>query len=180
MRILHPESQEEKAQAIREAAAEPALFQMLADKFPGKMPAEEVLRNFLIRDGFAPAAVPAVILAYRDTNEFVERESGAYDSPGPTPVEAPMQPTSLTPAAKTGLANIVQALGNNSIIDGKQRLIASYPFESGGALEIRVVGDIGTEEALDMAETLIELKRKEIARNAKKAPLPKDQEDDLI
>src|SRR5665213_535998 len=45
MRILHPQSAEEKASALREAAGEPVLFRELAEKFPGRMPSEEILRN---------------------------------------------------------------------------------------------------------------------------------------
>src|SRR5665213_3524203 len=89
MRIMHPQSQAEKAEAIREAATCPDLFQELAEKFPGRMPAEDVVRSYLIRRGFAEAALSPVVLAYRETNEFVEREGSAYDSPQATPSEAP-------------------------------------------------------------------------------------------
>src|SRR5438445_9958319 len=38
LRILHPHSLTEKAQAIREAAREPQLFGELAERFPGRLP----------------------------------------------------------------------------------------------------------------------------------------------
>jgi hypothetical protein len=175
MRILHPESLEEKATALREAANEPVLFRELAEKFPGRMPSEEMLRNYLIRDGFAPNAVPSVILAYRETSEFVEREAGAYDPASSPPTEAPMQPSAQAAFHRGTPGVFAQAPVSTALIDGKQRLLASYPFEGGGLLEIRITGEIGTEDALEMVETLVELKRKEIERNARKAPKPDPQ-----
>jgi hypothetical protein len=176
MRIMHPQSHEEKSEALREAAASPELFREIAEKFPGRMPAEEVLKNYLIRDGFAPNAVPSVILAYRETNEFVEREAGAYDSGNSPPSEPVMQPNPQPAQHRSVPGVFAQPAVSPIIIDGNQRLLASYPFEGGGSLEIRVVGDISTEDALDMVETLVELKRKEITRNAAKAPKVSDPE----
>jgi hypothetical protein len=80
LRILHPESDEEKAAAVREAAAEPALFAELNERFPGNLPNDELLRNYLIRRGFAPNAVTSAIASYRETSEMVERESWPHDS----------------------------------------------------------------------------------------------------
>ncbi|MBX3508495.1 MAG: hypothetical protein KF714_06890 [Parvibaculum sp.] len=173
MCILHPQSPEEKAEAIRQAAREPELFRDLAERFPGRMPAEDVLRNYLIRNGFAPAAVSSVILAYRETCEFAEREAGAYDS-GPVPVstEAPAmhstpQSHSTAPAPNTG-----KPVYNQS----DERNVARYDFEGGGFVRISVGGPIETEQALSMAETLIGLKRAEIeARNERaRNTLPSD------
>jgi hypothetical protein len=81
LRILHPHSPEEKAEAIQEAASEPQLFNDLADRFPGGLNNEALVRNYLIRAGFAPSAVPAVITAYRETSEMVDREQRTHDSP---------------------------------------------------------------------------------------------------
>src|SRR5262249_6738441 len=81
LRILHPESPEERGEAILEAAREPSLFGELAERFPGRMPSDDLLRNYLIRHGFAPAAVTAVIVAYRETSEIAARESALHDSP---------------------------------------------------------------------------------------------------
>src|SRR5262249_12421477 len=80
LQIFHPHSPEERAAAIRAAAAEPQLFAELAQRFPGQLPNAELLRNYLVRNGFSPAAAEHVISAYRETSEFVKREAGAYDS----------------------------------------------------------------------------------------------------
>jgi hypothetical protein len=157
MCILHPQSAEERRQAIREAGAEPPLFIDLAERFPGQMPNEELLRNYLVRKGFAPSAVPHVILAYRDTSDFVEREAAEYDSQ----VEATKGPAmqSTTP---TGTAHVQS--GETSIMQGDSRQIGRYDFEGGGYVQILAGGVVDTETALDMLETLVGLKRKEIER----------------
>jgi len=81
LRILHPHSAEERAAAVHEAANEPPLFAELNERFAGRMPSDDLLRNYLIRNGFALEAVTSVITAYRETSEMVEREGRAHDSP---------------------------------------------------------------------------------------------------
>jgi hypothetical protein len=80
LRILHPHPPEERGAAIREAAQEPPLFAELNERFPGRMPSDDLLRNYLIRNGFAPSAVTSVITAYRETSEMAEREGREHDS----------------------------------------------------------------------------------------------------
>lgn len=92
LRILHPHSPEEKAEAVREAAREPQLFNELAERFPGGLHNEGLVRNYLIRAGFAPSAVPAVIAAYRETSELVEREAADHDSLHEQPQENAAMP----------------------------------------------------------------------------------------
>lgn len=165
MRILHPQSPEERATAIREAGSEPELFRELAERFPGRLPNEELLRNYLVRRGFAPPAASHVILAYRETSELVDRETGAYGTPATTnTAEAPMQPSvSLPPSMFSGKYQQIQ---------DDSREVGRYNFEGGAFVSIRVGGGLSTEEALDMIETLIELKRKEIKRGKQKATNP--------
>jgi hypothetical protein len=80
MKIIAPHNPSEKLRALQEAANEPALFAELIEHFNGEVPTDDVLRPYLIRKGFAQAAVPGVIAAYRDTMELVTREGGAYSS----------------------------------------------------------------------------------------------------
>jgi hypothetical protein len=81
LQILHPHSLEERSAAIQAAAGEPPLFAELNDRFPGRIPSDDLLRNYLLRNGFAPSAVTAVITSYRETSEMVEREGRTHDSP---------------------------------------------------------------------------------------------------
>ena len=45
-----------------------------------------------------------------------------------------------------------------------ERPIGRYDYEDGSYVRIMARGDLDTEEALDMVETLIAMKRKELAR----------------
>jgi hypothetical protein len=88
MAILHPHTPAEKAKAIADAAHEPSLFaEMLAD-FPGSIPSDDNLRSYLVRRGFSPSALSAVINAFRETMSLVGEGGGAYDSPTVAPIDA--------------------------------------------------------------------------------------------
>lgn len=96
MRILHPHSPEERAQAVNEAAYEPPLFAELRERFPGQMPSDDLLRNYLVRKGFAPGALTAVMSAYRETSEIAAREERLHDSLREQPQEPDMPQQALT------------------------------------------------------------------------------------
>lgn len=164
MRIMHPESEEERATAIREAASEPQLFTELDERFPGTVPNEELLRNYLLRRNFAPNAVSHVVLSYRETKELVEDQKGSYDSPvSTTKGPADMQPqTSSEHSRETAGAGRI-----SHVLQSQERSIAQYDFEDGGHIRILIGENTSIEEALDMAETMIELKRREIERRRK-------------
>lgn len=175
MRILHPETKDERALAIKEAASDPALFVELDDRFPGAVPNEDLLRNYLLRRNFASGAVSQVILSYRETKEFVKAESGDCDSPIST-TEGPvsMHPQIGTTQEKSSaLTQITQQKQSDD------RLIVHYLFEGGGSIRIFVEGNISTEEAMDMAEIQIGLKRKEIERRKKASSVVEVLEKDI-
>ena len=91
-RILFADNDSEKVEALREAAVEPTLFRELSEKFPGTAPSDDVLRNYLLRKGFGPGAVSAVIRCYRETLDFARLSAGAYDSgASQTQERAPME-----------------------------------------------------------------------------------------
>ena len=164
LRILHPHSPAERAEAIREAAQEPALFAEIGERFPGKHPNDDLLRNYLVRNKFAPAALTAVISAYRETSDMVLREGVAHDAGVGQHPEDPPDVTSLHPATSTPTPAppTIQA-------SASERPIGRYDFEGGAYVRIAASIDLDTEEALDMVETLIQLKRKEIERANKRA-----------
>lgn len=173
--IMHPHSSDERRQAVQASAREPELFAELADRFPGPMPNEDLLKNYLVRKGFAPGALASVITAYRETLEMVEREASGYDSApvaGPTPETPRMPPTQyLSPPLVHSSQNIVLPQE-----DGRQ--IGRYDFEDGGFVRIIASPDLDTEEALAMVETIIDLKRKELAARKKRtSEVPKDADE---
>ena len=49
---LHPRSKEEWNQAIKQIATIPNVFAAIQEEFPGSLPADTLIRNFLIRKGF--------------------------------------------------------------------------------------------------------------------------------
>jgi hypothetical protein len=155
--ILHPHNPQEKADAIRAAAGEPALFAELAERFPGAMPNEDLLRNYLLRQGFAPAAVVHVIAAYRDTSDMVAADGRGYDS---AQSPSPQEPPTMQIVGHATHQSVQKLLANQD--DGRQ--IGRYDFEEGGFVKIVASPEIDTEEALSMVETIVQLKRKEIER----------------
>lgn len=167
MRIIAPHSPEEKAAAIREAAHEPQLFNEIADKFPDRMPSEDVLRNYLVRKGFAPGALSSVISAYKETSEMVERDGGAYNMAHVHHEEdQKMMPSSAPSIPGRDMALPSAPL---SQINELERQVGRYDFEGGQYVRILATNDVDTEEALEMIETMVALKRKELARKKRAA-----------
>lgn len=173
LRILHPHSPEEKLAAIHEAAEAPQLFAELAERFPGRLPNEDLLRNYLVRKGFAPSAISAVILAYRDTVEFAGRDVAGYDSRAePAPEPSRMQTHSVSTQSpvlgRPGLGQPAQPLGPQ----GSERVIGRNDLEGGGFIAILAFGEIETEEALEEAEDIIKRKRRELQRRKARGNAP--------
>ncbi|MCB2100131.1 MAG: hypothetical protein KDE22_04630 [Rhodobacterales bacterium] len=161
MCILHPESHEERVTAISDAASDPHLFVELDEKFPGRTPNDELLKNYLARHRFSPSAISQVIRSYRETKEFLERESGSYEfhDMAPEGVLAVLPVSTAQPGPKQ--SKVGKNIQQNHI---DERPLARYDFEGGGYIRISAGGNVDTEEALDMAETMIKLKRAEIAK----------------
>jgi hypothetical protein len=172
MRYLHPNDDQERPAAIREAALEPSLFRELMEKFPGRLPNEEVLRNYLIRNGFGPGAIAGVILAYRDTMELVDREGGAYDSaPTPAPQEAPLHPQPSFPSPVATSSPPLVVAQNPFQLKGNERSLGRLDFDGGGFVQIIVGGDVGTLDALEAVDNLASWARLQAAkRTARAAP----------
>jgi hypothetical protein len=88
MTIMHPASDGEKREALREAANGPALFRQLNDVFGGQRPSETNLRSWLLRNGFAKSAVDNVIKAYGETMDLVGGPDEGYRASVPAVVAA--------------------------------------------------------------------------------------------
>lgn len=79
--ILHPASDEEKSDALKQAAEGPALFQKLNAQFEGRRPSDTNLRSWLLRNGFATSAVDSVISAYSETMDLLGGIEDVYKAP---------------------------------------------------------------------------------------------------
>jgi hypothetical protein len=140
MRILHPHPPEDRGAAIREAAADPPLFAELREKFPGAIPSDDLLRNYLIRRGFAPGAVTAVISAYRETSEMAEREGRLDDSLGEQPPEHPDMPSQHVRQRET-------AASQQTTIMPRSGVPFEITYTPGG--KIRIAGELTSRERAD-------------------------------
>ena len=72
--ILHPEEPEQRISAIEAAAGEPRIFNDIQGRFPDRVPSEDTLKAYLMREGFTPRALDSLAAAYVRTREYVEAE----------------------------------------------------------------------------------------------------------
>lgn len=77
--LVEPPGSPERAKQIVELAFRPALFQVINSTYPGQPPNDDILRSFLLRNGFVQSTVDLPIRAYRETMELVEKERGFYN-----------------------------------------------------------------------------------------------------
>ena len=141
------------------------MFAELFEKFPPPLPNDEVLRNYLIRSGFAPQAVSAVVLSYRETMDLVERESGGYPAASPDSEERPAM-NLATPAAAPAAAPKPATVDTSFVSSNRAgtRDLGRWQFEDGTWVQILASEKVATGDALDMAEMLIKIRRAELGR----------------
>jgi hypothetical protein len=177
MSILHPHEPSERAGAIGEAAVGPKLFAELRERFPGAAPSQDLLRNYLVRKGFLPSAVKAVVLSYRETCDFAAREGAHGVEARPASLER-VEPSTEERARAHDTPH--RPLVASTPAGQSERSLGRYDFEGGGIVRITVSGPVETERALDMVEILVRLKRQELEqsndRATQKRPLePEDR-----
>jgi hypothetical protein len=72
--IVNPMSEGERAQAISEAAEAPAIYGEIRGQFGGRLPSDQVLKAYLIRQHqFSPSGADSVLRTLRDTRIFADR-----------------------------------------------------------------------------------------------------------
>lgn len=81
MDIFHPETDDERRQALHAAAFAPPLFRALREKFPHGAPSQDAMRSHLVRQGFLDRAIPPVMSAYTETCQYLQQEN-AWESGG--------------------------------------------------------------------------------------------------
>lgn len=87
--ILHPANDQEKVDALKQAAGGPILFQKLNTQFEGRRPSDTNLRSWLLRNGFATSAVDSVITAYSETMDLVGGIEDVYQAPKAEQADTP-------------------------------------------------------------------------------------------
>ena len=86
--ILHGLTDADKKTALLRAGRSPKLFKSIFDRFTDGVPSENVIRSFLVQQGYANAAINPALKAFSQTNRFLEA-SAVYDSDGPSEPETP-------------------------------------------------------------------------------------------
>jgi hypothetical protein len=74
--ILHRRGDPEYDAAVRASAYMPAFFRELREQFPSGLPHDHSLRATLVKRGFNPRAIDAAVRTYRETIDFVSKETG--------------------------------------------------------------------------------------------------------
>ena len=78
--LAHETGDPQRSEAILIASNMPTLFQDIDKKFEGRSPSDQALKSYLLTRGFTHSGVDAVIRSFRETEEFVMRETSGYDS----------------------------------------------------------------------------------------------------
>lgn len=79
--ILFPDSPDQRISALNSAAASPALFRALNERFTDGPPSNETLRSYLLREDYNDRALGPIISAYTKTSAYLAQE-GATESGG--------------------------------------------------------------------------------------------------
>jgi hypothetical protein len=80
MQVLHPETDTERAAALKEALKSPSLFAELLERYGNSTPGKENLRTYLVRRGFSTKAANAASSAYLDSVEFALSDVSAGET----------------------------------------------------------------------------------------------------
>jgi hypothetical protein len=163
MSILHPHSKQERIEALKAAAREPKLFAELAERFPGGVQSDDLLKNYLLRNGFATGAVTQAIQAYRETSDFVEQEAVGYDSSSATSKDDAIvnMPPPPNPPGHTGQAS--QRGGNPT--EGT-RVLQRLDLPEGGFVEVTVSSNVDALEAIDLLKLYLPVMEQAFAKMA--------------
>lgn len=79
--ILHGITEADRKAALRHAGAAPKLFKSILDRFTDGIPSENVIRSYLIQQGYADGAIGPAIKSFVETIRFLEN-AAAYDGHG--------------------------------------------------------------------------------------------------
>lgn len=157
--ILHPASDEEKAEATVKAGLSPNLFREIREHFEDvPVPPEQGVVTFLNRAGFNPSAVPKAARAFLNTAELLERLE-VTESHGVSEIDG----------AESTLPDEKVSFGGASVGDMVQ-------WESQGALQfqtprrVRAVSDDGEWVAVEGSDTGIPMSQVIVEQSAPPKP----------
>lgn len=168
--ILHGLTSEDRKSALRHAGSAPKLFKSIRDRFTDGIPSENVIRSFLVHQGYADGAIGAAVKAFMDTNRFLEN-AGVYDSHGVSEVDdsdvlssddgegAESLTTALVPPAPSPTQH-----GGYRIMEG-ERVVFSEETGADQYLKLVAAGPLD-DSLLEALEDYIRRQRKRLGTNA--------------
>lgn len=77
--LFEPANTQTWKTTLKHAALAPALFAKLSQQYPGSIPSDELVRSYLLQNGFLVSAVELPVRAFRDTMELVRPFYGEYN-----------------------------------------------------------------------------------------------------
>lgn len=151
--LFEPANSPGKKAAMARAAYAPELFKKLQSEFPGLLPSDELLRSYLLQNGFLTTTVAQAIRAYRDTVALVEGSSAGYNSETEQETE---ESAAGEPEADQNfeIGDLVQWESNGVLRMEQPRLIQAFQ-EHGGQTWAFVEG---SETGIPMEELVLEKK----------------------
>lgn len=162
--ILHFDTPDELAEALREAAYTPTLYRELRDRFPNvPVPPEEGVASFLNRRGFNSVAVRPATRAFLQTMRYLEKQGVTESSGGPATQAQHSDPSPGKPSAVTF---------------GGARVGDLIQWESSGALclerpmRVRLVSPDGQWVAVEGSETGIPMSQVIVEDRTAASPSP--------
>lgn len=185
LRIIHPTSDSQKAEAIREAAVAPRVFQELQQEFHECAP--NVLENHLIHQGFIPDKAKKVASVYAANKTFAKLDNGVTiernekplagvqstpsdisgSKPGPlSHVSTPVLPLS------DGVVRYRRAAIDTEIKEGCSPVLAQYSIPLGANEAILTfTGTELTVDDFDALQEYVDLFKRQFARKTKSSSL---------
>ena len=167
--VLHGITDSDRKTALRHAGTAPRLFKSIVDRFTDGIPSENVIRSYLIQQGYADGALGPAIRSFLETNRFLEN-AGAYDGHGATepddsnafePEEHDSTanlPALITPAVATQLPPAQH--GGYRIMEG-ERVVFSEETGSEQYLKLVASGPLD-DSLLEALEDYIRRQRKRL------------------
>jgi hypothetical protein len=153
--ILHGITPHEKLEALRKAGHSPKLFRQLFERFPDGIPSENVIRSYLIQQGFADVAIGPAIKSFMDTNRFL-MEAGVSDSHGDeeeNDAESMPEESVAVAAPSAPPPQAVQQHGGYQVMEG-ERVVFSEEVGTASHLKLVASGDMNID-LLDALEDFI-------------------------
>ena len=146
IQILHPESDEEYAQAARQATLNPPAFVMIAEKFGDHIPHEDGIVSFLCRNRFTEKAAKKAAKAFVDSMTFVASlEDSSRSASGDESVHTVPSPT----AEGAGGAE-----GSAPMLHGEFKEIVRGSVSGGNAFRLFGKADFTAEQLQDIMNML--------------------------